>query len=148
MYLSLVGWRVIDAYLYTLLLLFLFFMIFSCMKCSKEFSANYSCTILVLHYNYRIFFPLRNTVFYLFFCCCYYLCSFIDFFSLQLLGADYLLILLFYLLLAFTGIFAFAHLNDLYTLNFQPDRCKDVDTPIAIYCLQVMFDFWKFIDIG
>lgn len=56
---------------------------------------------------------------------------------LKLLGADYLLILLFYLLLAFTGIFAFAHLNDLYTLNFQPDRCKDVDTPIAIYCLQV-----------
>ena len=33
--------------------------------------------------------------------------------------ADYALILSFYLLLAFTGIFAFKEINDLYTLNFQ-----------------------------
>lgn len=38
----------------------------------------------------------------------------------SLLLADYLLILCFYFLLAFTGIFAFRELNDLYTLNFQP----------------------------
>jgi hypothetical protein len=33
--------------------------------------------------------------------------------------ADYALILAFYMLLAFTGIFAFKEINDLYTLNFQ-----------------------------
>jgi len=33
---------------------------------------------------------------------------------------DYVLILSFYFLLAFTGIFAFTDINDLYTLNFQP----------------------------
>jgi hypothetical protein len=33
--------------------------------------------------------------------------------------ADYALILSFYMLLAFTGIFAFREINDLYTLNFQ-----------------------------
>lgn len=32
---------------------------------------------------------------------------------------DYVLILSFYFLLAFTGIFAFTDINDLYTLNFQ-----------------------------
>ena len=32
---------------------------------------------------------------------------------------DYVLILSFYFLLAFTGIFAFTEINDLYTLNFQ-----------------------------
>lgn len=37
-----------------------------------------------------------------------------------LILADYGLILSFYFLLAFTGIFAFTDLNDLYTLNFQP----------------------------
>ena len=38
----------------------------------------------------------------------------------KLLLSDYFLILMFYLLLAFTGIFAFEEINDLYTLNFQP----------------------------
>jgi len=37
-----------------------------------------------------------------------------------LMFSDYLLILCFYFLLAFTGIFAFKEINDLYTLNFQP----------------------------
>ena len=32
---------------------------------------------------------------------------------------DYALILAFYFILAFTGIFAFRDINDLYTLNFQ-----------------------------
>lgn len=36
--------------------------------------------------------------------------------------ADYTLILSFYMLLAFTGIFAFSEINDLYTLNFQPEQ--------------------------
>lgn len=38
----------------------------------------------------------------------------------SILVGDYLLILGFYFLLAFTGIFAFRDINDLYTLNFQP----------------------------
>ena len=38
----------------------------------------------------------------------------------SILMGDYLLILGFYFLLAFTGIFAFRDINDLYTLNFQP----------------------------
>ncbi|CAN8002684.1 unnamed protein product [Ixodes hexagonus] len=37
-----------------------------------------------------------------------------------LLAADYLVILAFYTLLSFTGIFTFPHINDMYTLNFQP----------------------------
>lgn len=36
------------------------------------------------------------------------------------LGLDYLLICIFYLVLAVTGAFGFAHLEDLYTLNFVP----------------------------
>lgn len=40
-----------------------------------------------------------------------------------LLGCDYLLILLFYLLISFTGIYAFGELNDIYTLTFLPDPC-------------------------
>ncbi|KAG7165474.1 Transmembrane protein 104-like [Homarus americanus] len=55
----------------------------------------------------------------------------------KLLAADYMLILMFYYLLAFTGIFAFEHLNDLYTLNFQPDRCKTDDTSVIIYSLRL-----------
>ena len=39
----------------------------------------------------------------------------------RLVFFDYFIILLFYFLLAFTGIFAFEEINDLYTLNFQPD---------------------------
>ncbi len=38
----------------------------------------------------------------------------------KLIGLDYSVILCFYFLLAFTGIFAFNEINDLYTLNFQP----------------------------
>lgn len=38
----------------------------------------------------------------------------------KMLSGDYLLIASFYLLLAVTGAFAFAHLEDLYTLNFIP----------------------------
>jgi len=42
----------------------------------------------------------------------------------RLFASDYILIAGFYLLLAFTGIFAFPTLNDLYTLNFIPDKCS------------------------
>jgi amino acid permease len=41
-----------------------------------------------------------------------------------LIGSDFVLILGFYALLSFTGIYAFNHLEDLYTLNFQPDACN------------------------
>lgn len=37
----------------------------------------------------------------------------------SLILGDYTLILAFYFLLAYTGIFAFQEINDLYTLNFQ-----------------------------
>lgn len=40
----------------------------------------------------------------------------------KFLFADYALILLFYCLLAFTGIFAFARIEDIYTLNFQSKK--------------------------
>jgi amino acid permease len=42
----------------------------------------------------------------------------------NLLAYDYILILLFYLLLSFTGIYTFKDLNDIYTLNFLPDGCN------------------------
>lgn len=42
---------------------------------------------------------------------------------LKLLAADYVLILCFYALISFTGIFAFNKLEDIYTLNFLPDAC-------------------------
>lgn len=45
----------------------------------------------------------------------------------RLFTSDYILVGGFYLLLAFTGIFAFPVLNDLYTLNFIPDRCSSVN---------------------
>jgi len=38
----------------------------------------------------------------------------------QILSYDYILICMFYILLAMTGIFAFEHVEDLYTLNFLP----------------------------
>lgn len=41
----------------------------------------------------------------------------------KVLGLDFLLILGFYGLISFTGIFAFNKLNDLYTLNFLPQAC-------------------------
>lgn len=41
----------------------------------------------------------------------------------SVLGADYLLILAFYAVLSFTGIFTFRSIQDLYTLNFQPNEC-------------------------
>jgi len=55
----------------------------------------------------------------------------------RLLGLDYLLILLFYLLLALSGVFAFAHLEDLYTLNFVPDPCDHAGPLTFKYCLQL-----------
>lgn len=44
----------------------------------------------------------------------------------RIMCADYLVICLFYILLAMTGIFAFDRLEDLYTLNFIPDQTDDV----------------------
>ncbi|KAK6171583.1 hypothetical protein SNE40_019740 [Patella caerulea] len=42
----------------------------------------------------------------------------------KVLGVDYVCILIFYALLSFTGIFAFATLEDLYTLNFFNVNCE------------------------
>lgn len=46
----------------------------------------------------------------------------------KLLIGDYMLINCFYLLLALTGIFAFPHVYDLYTLNFLPAECRGHST--------------------
>lgn len=46
-----------------------------------------------------------------------------------LLAADYLLILGFYTLLSFTGIFTFPRLHDMYTLDFQPNSGTDSIIP-------------------
>lgn len=52
-----------------------------------------------------------------------------------LILGDYLLILAFYCLLAFTGIFAFREINDLYTLNFQ----------VKLYLYkQIQYIYYKF----
>ena len=49
----------------------------------------------------------------------------------HLFATDYLLALMFYALLSFTGIFAFQHIEDVYTLNFIPDPCEDSKTVIT-----------------
>ncbi|XP_023213625.1 transmembrane protein 104-like isoform X2 [Centruroides sculpturatus] len=46
--------------------------------------------------------------------------------------ADFFLILGFYSLLCFTGIFTFSHLKDMYTLNFQPEKCGSGNDRIII----------------
>lgn len=51
------------------------------------------------------------------------------------LALDYSLITVFYLLLAFTGAFAFANLNDLYTLNFVPTDNENIFLEIVEYFL-------------
>ena len=48
----------------------------------------------------------------------------------RLFMADYILIGAFYLLLGFTGMFAFQNLKDLYTLNFVPE-CPTSDNNIV-----------------
>lgn len=51
------------------------------------------------------------------------------------LSLNYALIAMFYLLLAFTGAFAFAHLSDLYTLNFVPSDNENIFLEIVEYFL-------------
>lgn len=51
------------------------------------------------------------------------------------LALDYALISIFYLLLAYTGAFAFAKLNDLYTLNFIPAGNDNIFLEIVEYFL-------------
>ena len=49
----------------------------------------------------------------------------------SLFAADYTLILGFYLMLSFTGIFSFSSVADVYTLNFKPDVCDTASEPIT-----------------
>ena len=49
------------------------------------------------------------------------------------IGADYSLILCFYALLSFTGVFSFSNLNDLYTLNFLCDSSPHPVTSIKFF---------------
>lgn len=51
------------------------------------------------------------------------------------LALDYTIISVFYLLLAFTGAFAFSHLSDLYTLNFVPTDDENIFLRIIEYFL-------------
>ena len=55
---------------------------------------------------------------------------------LKLLAADYVLILLFYMLIAFTGIWAFNKLEDVYTLNFLPDECDSSKSITSVKFIQ------------
>ncbi|KAI0231299.1 hypothetical protein LSAT2_018338 [Lamellibrachia satsuma] len=48
----------------------------------------------------------------------------------SLFAADYSLILVFYLLLSLTGVFTFASMKDLYTLNFEPNPCYASIDPV------------------
>ena len=50
----------------------------------------------------------------------------------SVLAADYILIATFYLLLSFTGIFAFPTVPDLYTLAFKPETGNSVNIAITI----------------
>jgi len=61
-----------------------------------------------------------------------------------LLSFDYIMILAFYLLLAFTGIFAFEELNDLYTLNFQPEA----DDPWYLLIIHYMLSLYPVITLS
>ena len=49
-----------------------------------------------------------------------------------IMATDYILIALFYLILAFTGIFAFPNVPDLYTLVFKPDQGSTPSLPVEI----------------
>lgn len=51
------------------------------------------------------------------------------------LALDYIVIIVFYLLLAFTGAFAFANLSELYTLNFVPTDNENIILEIIEYFL-------------
>ncbi|KAH8311431.1 hypothetical protein KR044_006315, partial [Drosophila immigrans] len=51
----------------------------------------------------------------------------------QILSYDYIVICMFYIVLAMTGIFAFAHVEDLYTLNFLPDQENSKDFLSGLY---------------
>lgn len=55
----------------------------------------------------------------------------------KLLASDYILILCFYSLLSFTGIFALNRVDDIYTLNFQPGKAGGaVDFIVSNYFLE------------
>lgn len=58
---------------------------------------------------------------------------------LRLFIVDYALILFFYSLLSFTGIFTFEHLQDMYTLNFEPQKCNDTHPEEAIIANNLSF---------
>lgn len=50
-----------------------------------------------------------------------------------LLGMDYTLILVFYILLSMTAAFAFTNIPDLYTLTFEPSKCPNPDNPAPTF---------------
>ncbi|XP_062126017.1 transmembrane protein 104 homolog [Drosophila sulfurigaster albostrigata] len=57
----------------------------------------------------------------------------------KILSYDYIVICMFYIVLAMTGIFAFEHVEDLYTLNFLPDQENSKDFLSGLY---VVIDYF------
>jgi len=53
-------------------------------------------------------------------------------------GLDYLLILIFYVLICFTAVFTFANIEDLYSLNFGPEAAAATEDPITT-CVVVQY---------
>ncbi|XP_005093838.1 transmembrane protein 104 [Aplysia californica] len=58
---------------------------------------------------------------------------------LPVLAGNYFIILLFYILLSFTAVFAFKNINDLYTLNFQPYSCDPVTDIVPFQYFLALF---------
>ncbi|XP_059163852.1 transmembrane protein 104-like [Physella acuta] len=58
---------------------------------------------------------------------------------LQLVAGDYLLILLFYLLLSFTAVFAIDKIEDLYSLNFKPGTANALTDIVPIQYFLALF---------
>jgi len=56
----------------------------------------------------------------------------------RLFALDYLLILLFYVMVCFTAVFTFADIQDLYTLNFGPEAAYASKNPIT-KCVVVQY---------
>ena len=54
----------------------------------------------------------------------------------KLIGVDFSVILAFYALISFTGIYAFKTLEDLYTLNFLPEECGSEESITNIAFIQ------------
>ncbi|CAL1529890.1 unnamed protein product [Lymnaea stagnalis] len=58
---------------------------------------------------------------------------------LPVLAGDYTIILIFYLVLSFTAVFAVDKIEDLYTLNFKPNSCAPLTDVVPIQYFLALF---------